>query len=397
MCVIPRMMSIRVDELRRALHYTDGAASSGRSQPDRRLPVRRPWSSAARPVRRWTGPPERGARARCWPRRRSHAQFDPQRAYRQSEAVKQRYPDPPVRFETPGFAPGRTDFTTHEDMMAFITDLQRRADNLQVRIAGQSQEGRAIPALVFSNSRATAPADLLRLNRPVVLLVGLQHGNEPAGGEAMLALARELAVGPLKPLLDRITVVIVPRANPDGAYYFTRSPYANHRHQPRSRQGRPARDGGAAPPWSTSSSLTCSPTRTSSASPRAGSRSSACCSRTTSRCSTRPIPTCRAALTRARGAALSARPACATWSGRATRTSGTTRRPTTRRTSASSMGGTTPDIGRNFAGPAERRFVPDRDPRRGHRPGQLRAPGAQPRRRDDEPAQHHRGERRSSC
>ena len=142
------------------------------------------------------------------------AQFDPKRAYQQSEAVKQRYPDPPVRFETPGFAPGRADFTTHEEMMAFITGLQRRADNLQVRIAGQSLEGRAIPALVFSNARATSPADLLRLKRPVVLLVGLQHGNEPAGGEAMLALARELAVGPLKPLLDRITVVIVPRANP---------------------------------------------------------------------------------------------------------------------------------------------------------------------------------------
>lgn len=156
-----------------------------------------------------------------------NAQFDPERVHRQSEAVKQRYPDPPVRFDTPGFAPGRTDFTSHEEMMAFISSLQRRSDNMQVRVVGQSQEGRAIPVLVFSNSRATTAADLLRLNRPVVLLVGLQHGNEPAGGEAMLALARDLTSGPLKALLDRITVVIVPRANPDGAYYFTRSPYAN--------------------------------------------------------------------------------------------------------------------------------------------------------------------------
>jgi len=156
-----------------------------------------------------------------------NAQFDPERAYRQSEAVKQRYPDPAERFDTPGFARGRTDFTSHEEMMAFISSLQRQHDNLQVRIAGQSQEGRAIPVLVFSNSRARTAADLLRLNRPVVLLVGLQHGNEPAGGEAMLALARELASGSLKALLDRITVVIVPRANPDGAHYFTRSPYGN--------------------------------------------------------------------------------------------------------------------------------------------------------------------------
>jgi Zinc carboxypeptidase len=155
------------------------------------------------------------------------AQFDAARVYQQSEAVRSRYPDPPVRYDTPGFAPGRSDFTSHEEMMDFISNLQRRANNLHVRIAGQSQEGRAIPALVFSNTRASAAPDLLRLNRPLVLLVGLQHGNEPAGGEAMLALARELAAGPLKALLDRITVVLVPRANPDGAHYFTRSPYGN--------------------------------------------------------------------------------------------------------------------------------------------------------------------------
>ena len=61
------------------------------------------------------------------------------------------------------------------------------------------------------------------LNRPIVLLIGQMHGNEPAGGEAMLALAKSLAEGELKPLLDRITVVIVPRANPDGAHYFWRA------------------------------------------------------------------------------------------------------------------------------------------------------------------------------
>ena len=156
-----------------------------------------------------------------------HAQFDPARAYRQSEAVKQHYPDPAVMYDTPGFAPGRDDFTSHGEMSAYLSRLQQRAGNLQLRIIGASQEGRAIPLLVLSNSGATATADLLRLNRPVVMLVGLQHGNEPAGGEAMLALARELATGSLKPLLDRITVLIVPRANPDGAHYFTRSPYAN--------------------------------------------------------------------------------------------------------------------------------------------------------------------------
>jgi hypothetical protein len=155
-----------------------------------------------------------------------HAQFNPERAYRQSDAVRQRYPDPPVKFDTPGFAPGRADFTSHEEMLKFISGLQRQAGNLQVHSVGASLEGRSIPLLVLSSAGAAATADLLRLDRPVVLLVGLQHGNEPAGGEAMLVLAKELATGSLKPLLDRVTVLIVPRANPDGAHYFTRSPYS---------------------------------------------------------------------------------------------------------------------------------------------------------------------------
>ncbi len=152
------------------------------------------------------------------------AQFNPERAYQQSAAVIQHYPDPAIRFETPGFASGKTDFTSHQEMMDFIYGLQKNSSNLQVRIIGSSQEGRAIPMLVLSNSGLFAAADLIRLNRPIVFLQGLQHGNEPAGGEIMLALAKDFTSGPLKPLLDKITVIIVPRCNPDGAYYFTRTP-----------------------------------------------------------------------------------------------------------------------------------------------------------------------------
>ncbi|MGZ5151745.1 MAG: hypothetical protein ACXWI6_17060 [Burkholderiales bacterium] len=46
--------------------------------------------------------------------------------YQQSEAVKQRYPDPPVRFTTPAFEPGKTGFTSHEEMMAFLESLSKR-------------------------------------------------------------------------------------------------------------------------------------------------------------------------------------------------------------------------------------------------------------------------------
>ncbi len=154
------------------------------------------------------------------------AQFDPERAYKQSAEVRQRYPDPQLVYDTPGFKPGRQDFTSHEEMLAFVEGLRRRADSVQVRMVGASQEGRPIPVMVLSGSGAKTAAELRRLGRPVVVMAGLQHGNEPAGGEAMLVLAQELATGSLRPLLDRLTVVIVPHSNPDGAYYFQRSPYS---------------------------------------------------------------------------------------------------------------------------------------------------------------------------
>jgi hypothetical protein len=143
--------------------------------------------------------------------------------YRQSEAVRARYPDPPVRFDTPAFAPGKTGYTTHEELMQYLGALAQGARNVRIVTAGRSQEDRVIPALVFTDyGRFTGP-DLRRLQRPVVFLVGQLHGNEPAGGEAMLVLARALATGELRPLLERISVVIIPRANPDGAHYFRRS------------------------------------------------------------------------------------------------------------------------------------------------------------------------------
>lgn len=155
-----------------------------------------------------------------------HAQFDPARAYQQSAEVRQRYPDPPVTYDTPGFKPGRADFTSHGEMLAYVEELRRRSPLVRARMIGESQEGRAMPALVLSAQGVETGAQARRLGRPVVVLAGLQHGNEPAGGEAMLALAHELALGSMRPLLDKLTVVIIPHSNPDGAHYFRRSPYS---------------------------------------------------------------------------------------------------------------------------------------------------------------------------
>lgn len=52
-----------------------------------------------------------------------------------------------------------------------------------------------------------------------MLLLGQQHGDEPASAEALLLVAQALATGDLAPLLDHIDVTVLPRANPDGAQW----------------------------------------------------------------------------------------------------------------------------------------------------------------------------------
>ncbi|MDE2627273.1 MAG: M14 family metallocarboxypeptidase [Burkholderiales bacterium] len=143
----------------------------------------------------------------------------------ESPGVAARFPDPLVSYNTPAFEPGHAGFTSNAElrtlMHGLVRDGQGAANATTVRLlqVGSSQTGIPLEALQFSrepvplaSTGATAsPA------RPTVLLVGEQHGDEPAGGEALIVVAQELAQGALAPLLDRINVVILPRANPDGA------------------------------------------------------------------------------------------------------------------------------------------------------------------------------------
>jgi hypothetical protein len=143
-----------------------------------------------------------------------------------SAAVAARFPDPPVRYNTPAFEAGRTSFTSNAELAAALRALQRdgRGGGTTVRLLplGSSQAGVPIEALLFTRNADASTAAVVQAGRPTVLLVGQQHGDEPAGAEALLVVAQELAQGRLAPLLDKINVVVLPRANPDGAERGTR-------------------------------------------------------------------------------------------------------------------------------------------------------------------------------
>lgn len=144
-----------------------------------------------------------------------------------SAAVAARFPEPAIQYHTPGLADNRRAFTTNAEIARWLDQLAHSPTSAgtlaRVLQLGPSQRGTPIPALVLTRARDIHPDTLMASKRPTVLLIGQQHGDEPAGGEALLVIAQELAQGLLEPLLDKINVVIVPRANPDGAEAGTRA------------------------------------------------------------------------------------------------------------------------------------------------------------------------------
>ena len=140
-------------------------------------------------------------------------------------AIAARFPEPAVSFATPAFDAGRTAFTTNAELGTLLRGLQRgaslgeHATDVSVLSLGVSQMGDPIEAIAFTRPPAT-PAIA---RRPTVVVLAGQHGDEPAGSEALIVVAQELAAERLANVLERVDVVVLPRANPDGAAAFTRT------------------------------------------------------------------------------------------------------------------------------------------------------------------------------
>jgi hypothetical protein len=140
-----------------------------------------------------------------------------------ASAVAQRFAPPAQPYDTPGLAPGRDRWTDHEEL---ATALQAIADSGAARLLGVGHSESGQPLLALHFQRGTSPgvagapaASTSDPPRPLALLVGQQHGNEPAGAEALLVIARRLAdpASPLSAVLQDLDVIVLPRLNPDGA------------------------------------------------------------------------------------------------------------------------------------------------------------------------------------
>ncbi len=102
-----------------------------------------------------------------------------------------------------------------EDVTTFLTALTAKSPLVRVQTFGTTEEGRAMPLVTLSNPAVSKPTER-PAGRPVVFLLANIHGGEVEGKEAVQVLMRRLTSGDLRPLLDRMVIVIAPIYNIDG-------------------------------------------------------------------------------------------------------------------------------------------------------------------------------------
>lgn len=126
---------------------------------------------------------------------------------------------PTTAFEDDG---GQTS-TPIPDEYAFLDAVVAASPRVAMTEIGESTQGRPLHLVRIGYPRPPVDADIAV--GPTLLLIGSQHGDEPAGREMSLQLLRDLAFTDdpeLVAQLRQLTVLVVPTANPDGRVADTR-------------------------------------------------------------------------------------------------------------------------------------------------------------------------------
>ena len=107
--------------------------------------------------------------------------------------------------------------TKYGPLMEFIYELESKTELMNVQKITETLMGKDVVLCILSNPPVFSPADIDKTGKPVVLIVNNVHGGEVAGKDASLEIMRDLVMGDLKPLLDKVVVLNIPTINPDGA------------------------------------------------------------------------------------------------------------------------------------------------------------------------------------
>jgi hypothetical protein len=105
---------------------------------------------------------------------------------------------------------------THAEVMTLVDSIAERSPIARRATLGHSVEGREIPLLILADPPVASAEAARRTGKLVVFAFGNIHAGEVCGKEALLMLARELALEPHHPLLEHLVVVLCPIYNADG-------------------------------------------------------------------------------------------------------------------------------------------------------------------------------------
>lgn len=134
--------------------------------------------------------------------------------YKEPSSVKSFFPEMSPMVSTPATLKGRDEFTTQKEMLDYLGAIHTQNIHTVVDLLGPTVKGNYLPIIMFSKEKK---------DKPTVLLIAQQHGDEPMGCDVLLGTIKRIAHGDLNYLLENINIVIMPRVNPDGAKNFTRT------------------------------------------------------------------------------------------------------------------------------------------------------------------------------
>jgi hypothetical protein len=106
--------------------------------------------------------------------------------------------------------------SSYADVLKFLDSLQLLTQEIRVATLAMSPEGRGVPYVVAARPLVASPAEAQRSGKPIVYLQANIHAGEVEGKEAAQMLLRDLTTGQLRPLLDKVVLLVVPIYNTDG-------------------------------------------------------------------------------------------------------------------------------------------------------------------------------------
>jgi hypothetical protein len=104
----------------------------------------------------------------------------------------------------------------YADVVDFCERLARQSPIVRLGTLGISKEGRKLPLVVVADPPVATAAEARASGKLVLLAIGNIHAGEVDGKEALLMLARDLALAQDRPLLKHLVLVFAPIFNADG-------------------------------------------------------------------------------------------------------------------------------------------------------------------------------------